>query len=178
MVSDAGDANKWKFKLTLFGAGAVGKTSLIIRFIRSSFNDSLKKTIGTNFLIKDVEVDNNSVRLLIWDIGGQAAFSTMRRVYFKGSNGAIGVYDVTSQESLLKIPGWVSSIKKAVGNIPMILIGNKIDLDRKVTKEEGEELAQRMGCDYVETSAKTGDHVEEAFLVIARKCLEMSKVKT
>jgi len=176
-MSESGDASKWKYKVCLFGAGAVGKTSLIIRFIRSSFNDSLKKTIGTNFLIKDVEIDNNSVRLLIWDIGGQAAFSTMRRVYFKGSNGAIGVYDVTSQESLLKIPGWVSSIKKAVGNIPMVLIGNKIDLERKVTTEEGKELAERLGCEFIETSAKTGEGVEEAFLAIARNCLEVGLSK-
>jgi small GTP-binding protein len=177
-MSENGETSKWKYKICLFGAGAVGKTSLIIRFIRSSFNDSLKKTIGTNFLIKDVEIDNNAIRLLIWDIGGQAAFSTMRRVYFKGSNGAIGVFDVTSQESLLKIPGWVSSIKKAVGNIPMILIGNKIDLERKVTTEEGQELADRLGCEYIETSAKTGEGVEEAFLAIARKCLDVGMAKT
>ncbi|HMF34456.1 MAG TPA: GTP-binding protein [Candidatus Lokiarchaeia archaeon] len=176
-MSENAEPSKWKYKICLFGAGAVGKTSLIIRFIRSSFNDSLKKTIGTNFLIKDVEIDNNAVRLLIWDIGGQAAFSTMRRVYFKGSNGAIGVYDVTSQESLLKIPGWVSSIKKAVGNIPMILIGNKIDLERKVTYEEGKELADRLGCEYIETSAKTGEGVEEGFLAIARNCLDVGMSK-
>ncbi|MHA1733732.1 MAG: GTP-binding protein [Promethearchaeota archaeon] len=171
---------KYKFKITLFGPGNVGKTSLIIRFIKESFSDSLKKTIGTNFLIKDVVLPGGGdgeelARLLIWDIGGQAAFSSMRDIYFKGSNAALGVYDVTAPESLLKIPGWVSSIKKAVGNIPMILIGNKIDLERRVEREEAEDLAKRLNCEYLETSAKTGENVEEAFFQIAKKCVESAQ---
>ncbi len=170
---------KWKFKITLFGPGAVGKTSLIIRFIKESFADSLKKTIGTNFLIKDIWLpgeggDKDLARLLIWDIGGQSAFSSMRDIYFKGSNAAIGVYDVTAPDTLLKIPGWVSSIKKAVGNIPMILIGNKIDLDRKVDREEAEDLAKRLNCEYLETSAKTGENVDDAFTMITEKCVQIA----
>ena len=159
----------------MFGAGAVGKTSLLLRYVKDSFSDSLKKTIGSNFLIKDVVIDNKKVRLLLWDIGGQAQFQKLRRIYFKGSQGAFGVYDVTSSDSLMKIPGWVSSINKSVNKeIPMLLVGNKIDLERKVSREEGEELATRLKCEYLETSAKTGDNVEEAFKKIARKCLETS----
>jgi small GTP-binding protein len=164
----------YKFKITLFGSANVGKTSLIIRFIKDSFSEDLKKTIGTNFLIKDVELPEEHVnlRLLIWDIGGQAQFSSMRNMYFKGSNGAIGVYDVTSPESLLRIPGWVSSIKKAVGNIPMILIGNKADLvnERRVTKEDSDDLAARLECTHLETSAKDGTNVEKMFYEIAKAC--------
>jgi len=163
----------FKFKVTLFGPGNAGKTSLIIRYVRDAFNESLKKTIGSNFLIKDVTIDDKKVRLLLWDIGGQAQFQKLRRIYFKGSNGAIGVYDVTSSESLLKIPGWVSSINKSLNKeVPMILCGNKVDLERKVSWEEGEELAKRLKCDYMETSAKTGENVEKAFQDIARACLE------
>jgi len=147
----------------------------LLRYVKDSFNESLKKTIGSNFLIKDVIIDNKKVRLLLWDIGGQAQFQKLRRIYFKGSQGAFGVYDVTSSDSLMKIPGWVSSINKSVNKeIPMLLVGNKIDLDRKVSREEGEELATRLKCEYLETSAKTGDNVEEAFKKIARKCLETS----
>lgn len=169
------DVASYKFKITLFGPGGVGKTSLIIRFIKQSFSDSLKKTIGTNFLIKDVTIGGDVVRLLIWDIGGQAGFASLRDIYFKGSNGAIGVFDVTSHDSLLKIPGWVTSIKKSVGSIPMILLGNKIDLERKVPVEEATDLAARLSCEYMETSAKDGTNVEEAFLKIAQKCLEVSR---
>ena len=151
----------------------MGKTSLLLRYIKEYFSEDLKKTIGSNFLIKDVEIDGKSVRLLLWDIGGQAQFHKLRTIYFKGSNAALGVYDVTSPQTLLKIPGWVSSIKKTVKkNIPMVLIGNKIDLGREVERSEAEDLAKRLSCDYLETSAKTGDNVEEAFEKIARACLE------
>jgi small GTP-binding protein len=98
----------------------------------------------------------------------------MRNMYFKGSNGAIGVYDLTSPESLLRIPGWVSSIKKAVGKIPMILIGNKADLinERRIAKEDAEDLATRLECSHMETSAKEGTNVESMFFNIARICYQ------
>lgn len=157
----------------MFGPGGVGKTSLILRYVKDYFSNDLKKTIGSNFLIQDTMVDDKKVRLIIWDIGGQAAFHRLRTVYFKGSNGAIGVYDVTSTQSLLKIPGWISSIKKTVKKkIPMILIGNKIDLEREVEEEEGRDLADRLDLNYLETSAKTGINVETVFEKIARACVE------
>jgi small GTP-binding protein len=166
----------YKFKITLFGSANVGKTSLILRYIKSSFSEDLKKTIGTNFLIKDLDFpeDKIQIRMLIWDIGGQAEFSSIRQMYFKGSNGAIGVYDLTSPESLLRIPGWVSSIKKASGNIPMVLIGNKLDLvdERRVSLEDALDLAKRLDAEHFEGSAKTGVNVEEMFRVIARKCYD------
>ncbi|MFW9937594.1 MAG: Rab family GTPase [Candidatus Thorarchaeota archaeon] len=166
----------YKFKITLFGAGGVGKTSLLIRYIKDYFNPDLKQTIGSNFLIKDVEIENKNIRLLLWDIGGQEAFQKLRTIYFKGSNGALGVFDVTSPQSLLKLPGWVSSIKKSVKkSIPMIILGNKIDLERQVEKDEADDLAKRLNCEYLETSAKTGENVEVAFEKIAQACLESSR---
>jgi len=162
----------FKFKVCLFGPGNVGKTSLLIRYIKDYFNPDLKQTIGSNFLIKDVEIDNTSVRLLLWDIGGQDQFSKLRTIYFKGSNAALGVYDVTSPQSLLKLPGWVSSIKKTVKKtIPMIIVGNKIDLERQVERQEAEDLAKRLNCEYLETSAKTGEKVELAFKKMAQACM-------
>jgi len=156
----------------LFGPGNVGKTSLLIRYIKDFFNSDLKKTIGSSFLIKDVVVDDIDVRLLLWDIGGQDIFQKLRTIYFKGSNAAFGVFDVTDPQSLLKLPGWVSSIKKTVKKtIPMLIVGNKIDLERKVGRQEAEDLAKRLNCDYLETSAKTGEKVEIAFEKIARACL-------
>jgi small GTP-binding protein len=164
---------QYKFKITLFGPGGVGKTSLLLRYIKDYFSDDLKKTIGSNFLIKDVDIDGKNVRLLLWDIGGQPQFHKLRTIYFKGSNGALGVFDLSSSQSLLKIPGWISSIKKTVKKaIPMILIGNKVDLEREIEVEEAEDLAQRLSCEYLETSAKTGINVEHAFEKIARACLQ------
>ncbi len=163
----------YKFKITLFGPGGVGKTSLLLRYIKEYFSDDLKKTIGSNFLIKDVELEGKSVRLLLWDIGGQPQFHKLRTIYFKGSNAALGVFDLASSQTLLKIPGWISSIKKTVKKtIPMILLGNKADLEREVDRTEAEDTAKRLNCDYLETSAKTGQNVELAFEKIARACLE------
>jgi len=157
----------------LFGAAGVGKTSLLIRYVKDYFNPDLKQTIGSNFLIKDVELEETNVRLLVWDIGGQEKFAKLRTIYFKGSNGALGVYDLTDIQSLLKLPGWVSSIKKSVKkSIPMLILGNKCDLERQVEKSEAEDLSNRLNCEYLETSAKTGDNVEKAFELIARACLD------
>ncbi|MFX0038701.1 MAG: GTP-binding protein [Promethearchaeota archaeon] len=165
--------SQYKFKITLFGPGGVGKTSLLLRYIKDYFSDDLKKTIGSNFLIKDVELDGKNVRLLLWDIGGQPQFHKLRTIYFKGSNAALGVFDLSSSQTLLKIPGWVSSIKKTVKKtIPMILLGNKVDLEREIDREEAEDLAKRLSCEYMETSAKTGQNVEIAFEKIAKACLQ------
>ncbi len=110
---------------------------------------------------------------MLWDIGGQERFAHLRQIYFKGSHASLGVFDVNNKQTLIKIPGWVSSIKKSVKRgIPMILIGNKIDLDRKVEREEAERLAKKLGCEYIETSAKTGANIERVFEKIARLCLE------
>lgn len=159
--------------MCLFGAAGVGKTSLLIRYVKDYFNPDLKQTIGSNFLIKDVELEETNVRLLVWDIGGQEKFAKLRTIYFKGSNGALGIYDLTDIQSLLKLPGWVSSIKKSVKkSIPMLILGNKSDLERQVEKSEAEDLSNRLNCVYLETSAKTGDNVEKAFELIARACLD------
>ena len=165
--------SQYKFKITLFGPGGVGKTSLLLRYIKDYFSDDLKKTIGSNFLIKDVELDGKNIRLLLWDIGGQPQFHKLRTIYFKGSNAALGVFDLSSSQTLLKIPGWVSSIKKTVKKtIPMLLLGNKVDLEREVDREEAEDLAKRLSCEYMEASAKTGENVEIAFEKIAKACLQ------
>ena len=147
-----------------------------MRYVRASFTHDMKKTIGSNFLVHNVEIGGKKVKLLLWDIGGQAQFHKLRTIYFKGSNAALGVFAVDSPQTLLKIPGWVSSIKKTVKkSIPMILLGNKIDLERQVDKSEAMDLAERIGCEYLETSAKTGENVNNAFEKIAKACLEAIK---
>ncbi|MHA1452304.1 MAG: Rab family GTPase [Promethearchaeota archaeon] len=167
--------------MTLFGTSNVGKTSLILRFVNESFANDIKKTIGTNFLVKDFEMDKKNIRLLIWDIGGQAQFSNMRNVYFKGTSTAIGVFDITSSDSILKIPKWVATIEKLGLKIPMLLLGNKYDLapNQQIVKEKDiksliEQVSKQMGApaEFMYTSALNGLNVEKAFRKIAQMCIE------
>ena len=177
MVAKQKDA-EFKFKVTLLGEAGVGKTSLILRFVKNYFKEDLKSTIGTNFMLKDVEIDMGGkkvvVRLLIYDIGAQKIFSSMRAKYFQGSNASIAVFDVTSVESLHALPEWIAPVKDLCGNIPIMVVGNKVDLtdEREVSKVDASALAERFNCMYAETSAKTGEQIEEVFEKLTRICLE------
>ena len=164
----------YKFKITLLGEARVGKTSLILRFVKDYFSEDLKSTIGTNFMIKKVQVDDKIVQLLIYDIGAQKIFTSMRAKYFQGSNASIAVFDLTNLETLRALPEWITSVREVCGNIPVAMVGNKADLtgERAVTVSDSESLAQRYTCMYVETSAKTGDNVEKVFEQITRACLD------
>nr|MDO8086857.1 Rab family GTPase [Candidatus Sigynarchaeum springense] len=166
----------YKFKISLIGAASVGKTSLILRYVKNTFKSDLKSTIGTNFMIKPVMIDGVKVQLLIFDIGAQDQFVSMRAKYFQGSNGSIAVYDVTSLESLRALPEWIMSLRDVCGNIPILIVGNKTDLaeQRAVSRMDAEAIASRFTCLHGEASAKTGEQVEEMFVRIARACLELS----
>jgi small GTP-binding protein len=166
----------YKFKISLIGAASVGKTSLILRYVKNSFKNDLKSTIGTNFMIKPLTVDNKKIQLVIYDIGAQDQFVSMRAKYFQGSNASIAIYDVTSIDSLRALPEWIMSLRDVCGNIPILIVGNKIDLvdQRAVSRIDAEALASRFMCIHDEASAKTGDKVEKIFERIARACLELS----
>lgn len=165
----------YKFKISLLGEADVGKTSLILRYVKNFFKEDLKSTIGTNFMTKEMDIGTTSIELLIFDIGAQKMFSSMRVKYFQGSNAAIAVYDVTSRESLHALPEWIISVKDACGNIPIIIVGNKIDLvnERVVLRSDAEAFADRFTCMYEEASAKTGASVEAVFEKITSVCLEI-----
>ena len=165
---------EYKFKVSLLGEAGVGKTSLILRYVKNFYKEDLKSTIGTNFMTKTMTVGTSKVQLLIFDIGAQKIFSSMRVKYFQGSNAAIAVFDVTSRESLHALPEWIISVKDVCGNIPIIIVGNKADLtdDRVVLRSDAEALADRFNCTYEEASAKTGESVEVVFEKITCACLE------
>jgi Ras-related protein Rab-4B len=166
----------YKFKVSLIGAASVGKTSLILRYVKNTFKSDLKSTIGTNFMIKPVMVDGLKIQLVIFDIGAQDQFVSMRAKYFQGSNASIAVYDITSRDSLHALPEWIMSLREVCGNIPILVVGNKIDLtdQRVVSRMDAEALASRFTCMHDDVSAKTGDKVEAIFICIARACLELS----
>jgi len=156
------------FKILIVGPAAVGKTSILERLVYNRFSENYKLTIGVNFLSKLIDLrGNGKVKLTIWDIGGQERFQSMRTEFYKGASGAILVFDLTRMETYNAIEKWLNEIRHYAGNVPFILIGNKADLldhiGRVIEKEEAEEFARTHNSTYIETSAKTGKNVEEAF---------------
>ncbi|MEM3586723.1 MAG: GTP-binding protein [Candidatus Jordarchaeaceae archaeon] len=168
------------FKIVVLGDGAVGKTSLIKRWTEGSFRTDYILTIGSNFAVKSLNIEDKPIKLQIWDLAGQPHFSDVRVLFYKGAMGAMYVFDVSHLESYNNIVRWYEELKNICGDIPRVLLGNKVDLDqqRKVTPRDGEELAKKLGnIPYFETSAKTGQQVNEAFQKIAQLVYEWAKKK-
>ncbi|MHA1785238.1 MAG: Rab family GTPase, partial [Candidatus Helarchaeota archaeon] len=157
---------------------AVGKTSLINRFIQDQFESEYKETIGTNIVKKVVKIGNDIVNFTIWDIAGQERWTDMRQVYYKGAAGAMIVYDVTRKITFQHVENyWYPDLKEFIDvkKIPLILISNKNDLEKsliRVDSIQGEDLAGKIGTlKFIETSARTGKNVDEAFTYMAKTLL-------
>jgi small GTP-binding protein len=168
------------FKVIAVGDGAVGKTSITLRFSTGSFRDSYIMTIGVDFAVKTIEVPTKDgtkkVKLQIWDTGGQERFSYVRPLYYKGAMGGIVVYDVTQRESFENVPKWFSEVKTNRGNIALLLVGNKVDLpDRKISAEEGMSAAKKLGIKYFEASAKTGESIDRIFAELSKEMVDYAK---
>lgn len=165
----------YKLKIVLAGASAVGKTSLLYRFIHDKFKGSYLSTIGVDFLSKDLKMGEDDVKLSIWDLAGQASFKFMRKNFYTGAKGALLVFDLTRKESFGEIGTWYDEMMQIIGKpIPFILIGNKLDLvkedesQRMVKQKEAESFSKLNNGIYIETSAKTGEKVEETFLNLTK----------
>ena len=157
------------FKVPVAGDGAVGKTSLIVRYTQGTFTDTYKMTIGTSFAVKTVDLDSVMVKLQIWDLAGQPHFGGVRPLFYQGSTGVIYVFSVIDRSSFDHLVGWLEEAGKNAGNVPGILIGNKTDLmdQREVSREEAEAYAAQHGLKYIETSAKLDENVGDAFQQVA-----------
>lgn len=166
---------KYIVKITLLGEKNVGKTSLVYRYIENKFRESYKATLGVNLLKKDMDVDGNSVSAQVWDLGGQESFRSLRKLYLEGSNGALVMFDLTERKTFDKLNEWIESFRESRGEQPIVLIGNKSDLEnqRKVTDKEASNFAKDNNIELILTSAKTGQNVEEAFIKLTRRILEI-----
>ncbi|MHA1266421.1 MAG: Rab family GTPase [Candidatus Helarchaeota archaeon] len=165
------DNNIYRYKMILFGSAGVGKTSLVERFVNDKFEENYISTLGYNVYEKWVTINETTVvSLMIYDIGGQERFIELRKKYAEGANTAFLVYDITDQESFVALRNWKADLFSFAGEIPFILIGNKIDLEefREISLEQGRQMAEELGAlSFFETSAKTGEAVEKAFIDIA-----------
>ncbi|MBD3228252.1 MAG: GTP-binding protein [Candidatus Lokiarchaeota archaeon] len=168
------EQHRYVFKVVVIGDGAVGKTSLINRFAEQKFIKEYKPTLGTNIVIKEIQENNNNnnyIRLLLWDIAGQAKWKDVRHLYYQGASSAILVFDITRKETFNDIPEWFDDLLKYSGEIPRILIANKIDLEnlKKVTTDQIKEMADKVNASkFFQTSAADGTNVLHAFTYLAK----------
>ncbi len=163
----------FKYKVLLIGPPAVGKTSLIYQFVKNEWLDNYAMTIGVNVLTKSVNFTNDEVKLMVWDIGGQARFKGLRKNLYFGTKGVLLIFDLTREATFKEMNNWLNEMNEILGKkVPLVLIGNKVDLikekGRNLNPNEAKMLAMENESVYIETSAKTGEKVEEAFKKLAR----------
>ena len=159
------------FKVIIIGESATGKTSLVKKYISGHFSQDYRASIGTNLYIKKIKLDSGEEgKIQLWDIAGQERWIKMRHTYYRGAQGALILGDVTRKKSFLQIEDfWYSDITKYCPDVPVILIGNKTDLEKDISEEEVKEIGEKINADSIMfTSAKNGDHVEEAFQLISK----------
>ena len=154
------------YKILLLGDVAVGKSCLLLRYCENSFQESHLSTIGLDFRLKTISLENNrKIRIQIWDTAGEDRFRAITKNYYKGAHGIILIYDVTDQQSFQHIKDWVDKIKEESNEgVIIYLVGNKIDLidKREVKKSEAENFARKQGVKYIEKTGTNPDEVSSA----------------
>ncbi|VDO06150.1 unnamed protein product [Rodentolepis nana] len=174
------DSYDYLLKFLIIGNASTGKTCILRRFVEGTFKDDTLHTIGVEFGTKIIQVGNEALKLQIWDTAGQERFQCVTRSYYRGAAGALVVYDISCRDSFNRVADWISSVRElAKPGLAIILVGNKSDLaaeHREVNEEEARQFALDNGVHgFIETSAKLGDNVEEAFCAAARMALERAK---
>ncbi|KAF8354943.1 rab-37 [Pristionchus pacificus] len=168
----------FSFTVMLLGDSCTGKTCVLVRFKDGTFlNNNFISTVGIDYRNKIIPVDGKQVKLQIFDTAGQERFRSVTSAYYRDADALLLVFDVANRLSFENIRNWLGQIKDfAKDNVMVTLIGNKCDLapQRKVTIKEAQELAQFYQIPYLETSAKTGQRINEAFILTARRLMQQS----
>ena len=172
----------YTFKLIAVGDPSVGKTSILERFAHDKFDDNYKTTLGVEFMIRNIDLDSKRrVKMQVWDTAGQERYAAMTSNFYRGSHGILIVFDLSRRATFDNVTRWFNHAQwiwneeeeRFVGPLPitkMLLIGNKMDKknERKVTQAEAEALANEYQVEYVETSAKSGEHVLDTFIKLSK----------
>ncbi|EGT56361.1 CBN-RAB-3 protein [Caenorhabditis brenneri] len=156
----------YMFKLLIIGNSSVGKTSFLFRYCDDSFTSAFVSTVGIDFKVKTVFRGDKRVKLQIWDTAGQERYRTITTAYYRGAMGFILMYDITNEESFNSVQDWCTQIKTySWENAQVVLVGNKCDMDaeRVVSMERGRQLADQLGLEFFETSAKENINVKAVF---------------
>jgi small GTP-binding protein len=163
------------FKIVFLGEGAVGKTSLVGRYVYDSFEGDYLATIGTDIHVKIVDAKDAKVKLVIWDIAGQDNFAQLRRAYYQNASGAFFVYDTTRSETLERMKDWINALYSVTGEIPLVILENKTDLESEIKDEDREAIASKYDTPILKTSAKEDVNVEEAFREVTGEILKRAR---
>ncbi|NVM29058.1 MAG: GTP-binding protein [Candidatus Helarchaeota archaeon] len=170
----------FRFKIIVCGDPSVGKTSTVLRFTDNAFKKTYIPTMGVNVSEKRIQLENARVEFIIWDIAGQSKFQMMRKHFYQGAEGKLLIFDLTRPKTFNDINKWYQDINSHLkGEFRGFLLGNKSDLvdQRKVTKEEISKLAKELNIDYIETSALSGENINNAFHKLGHFLVEERRKK-
>ena len=166
------------FKIILVGDSGVGKSSMLTRFVDEAYCNVFMSTIGVDFKIKTLNIDNKICKIQVWDTAGQEKYKSITNVYYRGAQACIIVYDVTDRMSFQNVYNWIQDLEThAADDIYMLLVGNKSDLSsqRAVTELEGYQFANNMNILFTETSANNNININVAFETVARNLKKNQK---
>ena len=166
-----------KCQLIIIGDSTVGKTSILNKFANGTFNANYLATVGLDNITKDEIIDGKNIRIKIWDTAGQERYKALTKGFFNNAEGIMIVFDVTNIETYNNLKNWIQSIETFMGNkmeeIPIIIIGNKIDCEeREVKTEDAESYCKGQNYPYFETSAKTGENIDKTIRFLVKKVID------
>ena len=165
------------FKILIIGDTDVGKTSILLQYTSDFFQEVHIATIGVEFKLKEITLDNVVYKLNIWDTAGQERFRAITKSFFKAADGIVFVYDATLKSSFDNMKNWVKDAESKTNNFKSVIVGNKIDLDdlREVSLEEGQSFASKKNCPFFESSAKERINIDEIFITMLKEILKDQK---
>ncbi|MHA1670792.1 MAG: Rab family GTPase [Promethearchaeota archaeon] len=183
MVERSDEKSDIMFKICLFGDGGVGKTTLVNRYLTGIFKTDSSITIGVEFHIKKIKVENYSVRLQIWDFAGEERFRFLLPSYVLGASGGIFMYDITRYSSMKNFEDWIEIFKRGFtgkqNQLPVIMVGGKLDLrfKRAVSSKDAFALAKKHNLyGFIESSSKNGQNIEDIFYELAKLMMHRAKI--
>ena len=154
------------YKIVIIGDSGVGKSNILSRYVRDEFSMDTKATVGVEFGSKIISINNQQIKIQIWDTAGQEKYKSVSTIYYKGAKGALLVYDISRKETFNNLNRWINEIKNnSDENINILLIGNKCDLEevRQISQEEAFEKAKEINASFLEVSALQAVNIEKAF---------------
>lgn len=169
-------------KVVVVGDGSVGKTCLLRRFVRGDFIEQYKKTIGAEFMEKDVflRAYNVTVKLLLWDTAGQEVFNALTRAYYRGAGVAVLAFSTVDRDSFMNVEAWKERVESVCGPIPMVLCQTKLDLSHEavITNDEAEHLATQLKVPFFRVSTKDDFNVTQLFEFAAQQCVDARRLQS